>query len=147
MKRAGLYILLVGFVCVYMTMNMGFGVHRCSKDGTSKIMLLTREMPCSCNHHDKEQDNGGRSECCRNSNKQDEPDDRCCETLLCVLDTEQTVAECVQVEAQTPVWTVAPQTTAKDLCIFCQSTTTAFHAAGIVLGPDGGLDSIIPLRL
>jgi len=150
MKRDSFYILLLGVVCVYITMNVGYGMHNCSKDGTSKVMLLTQEKPCSCNHHDKEPDNDDLPECCRNAgqpDEPDEPDDRCCETLIYILDTEQTVADCIQVKVPVAVWAVVPQIINNDLCVLYESTLVAFHVAGIALGPNGGLDSITPLRL
>jgi hypothetical protein len=127
-------------------MNMGFTVHTCFKDNTSSVVFLVDETPCTCTHH-AEQDKENIPECCCKPDIQEEPDDQCCDTFLYVLDTAQSIGDYLEVEAPVAVWTIAPQTTSNHLHILYETTATAFHAATIVRGPDGGLASITPLRL
>lgn len=147
MKKVGSYIFLSALACVYMTMNMGFTLHLCPKDNTSCVVFLVEKTPCTCTHHYRGQDEENIPECCCQTDTQEEPSDLCCDTFLYILDTAQSIVDYLKVEGQMDVLAIAPHITFDNFCILCEAVFTAFHAANIVQGPDGGLASIIPLRL
>jgi len=125
---------------------MGFMVHFCPKENTSCVIFIVEKTPCTCAHHEW-QDDERIPECCCKPQTEDEPDDLCCDTLLFVLDAAQSVVDYLKVEVPMEVLAIAPQITYNSLRIFHETAVTAFHATNIVSGPDGGLASITPLRL
>jgi len=127
------YLFPALLVCAYIATNMGFGVHTCGMDGSSTVKLLTGEALCSHEH------DGGH----------DKHDDRCCHTLVYILDQVQeaisqinTKTNAPEVDLHTPFWT----TSHLSGTLFGAVALT-FDWVDLVRGPDGGTEAIVPLRL
>ena len=124
------YLFAPLLVCMYITGNMGFGLHTCDAEGSSKFLLMAGESPCR--HHQHEED--------------DHHDDRCCHTFMFVLKDAQNSSVYVTIDPP-EVLDIAPLRVSMDIPDLSVFSPPAFHAAGIVRGPDGGMDSVAPLRL
>lgn len=73
-------------LCVYTVSTMGFGIHQCSTDRTTKILLLVGENPCSHTHH-----HNGVCECGHPHHH----DASCCNTKVYVVDAPSTAGHTV----------------------------------------------------
>jgi len=102
------YILFASVVVLYLFSTMGYGVHKCSSEGTADVVLLFGETPCEYLH--SHIDEHGRSythshaTCSHTShtgyshNHSDEESahvhgDECCSTNVYVLTQDQDTAE------------------------------------------------------
>jgi len=141
MKRAG-YLLIPLLVCSYIATTMGIASHTCDAEGTIQFRLLTGASLC---HH---KDMGHREEvddheacgCNRHG-------DHCCHTSVYVLDNARKIVEGVRIDAPEGLDVVILWARSNNIFVLYELTLRAFHAATIVLGPDGGFASITPLRV
>jgi len=125
---------------------MGFEVHTCFKDGSSKVMFLADEISCTCAHHGGNEVDGNLDACCCEPVEQEEFD-LCCYTSVNLLNPEQIAAKNIKVESPAIALAFAMPTTHNNLSILNDTPICTFHAANVVHGPDGGIVSITPLRL
>jgi len=152
MKNAVSYLLFSAFLIIFLTTSVGFGIHVCSKDRTTKPMLLTQKMPCSCHQNEEGVQNDDSDSCCGPSCcgsfcEPDEAGNPCCHTVVYILENEINIVDCMQVEAPTDVLALVIPIISNEYSVPCETAIIAFHTVDIVFGPDGGLDSITPLRL
>ncbi|MCL2502482.1 MAG: hypothetical protein FWE99_05055 [Bacteroidales bacterium] len=128
-------------VCAYVAVTMGFALHVCAAEGSSKLLLMTGESPCHHQHTGDHEEDHDHKDCgC------DEHDDRCCHTLVYILDEAQNVMDYVKINVP-DAWNTISLRASKDIPVLYGSALPVLYTADIVRGPDGGLTSITPLRL
>ena len=132
MKSVVSYLFFPLWVCMYMTATMGFGLHFCDVEGSSKLLLMAGESPCHHNQHENEEE--------------ERHDDRCCHTLVYVLDEAQNCSDYVKLDAPEVV-DIAPLRSFMTIPVLSALSLCAFYVADIVYGPGGGLALVAPLRL
>ena len=148
MKKTGSYLLLPLLLGVYLATNMGFDVHICSKEGSSKVIFLSKRSPCGCPACQLSKSNDQEvPECCRQYSDEKECHERCCQTIFYIIEDAQDCVDAASVEAPTLTLDLYPPIIANELCIPHYPTIAALCTACIVRGPDGGLTSVTPLRL
>lgn len=102
-------ILFLGVAILYVVSTMGFGVHRCTSDGSASVMLLFGNAPCAYAHshgdegyhiHTCDADSAQESSCpghhCDESNCEGESehhDEDCCSTDVYVVTHDQTLTD------------------------------------------------------
>ena len=134
MKKVILSICSAAFICLYLVSNMGFGVCVCERDGTSKVMLLVKEEVCG-----REE---GLDVCCC-----DEPNDRCCQTFVYVVDIAQDINSQIKIDISTVVSELLFHSASTGLYSYGLTPVSARYSSYRVPGPDGGLTAFAPLRL
>ena len=92
-------------MALYIVSTMGYGVHRCTTDGTASLILLFGESPCEFvhSHIDSEgnsythshtpiehEDCSGHGECGHNHHGEGEGHNGCCSTDVYVITEDQT---------------------------------------------------------
>ena len=142
MKKVVLYIFSVLLMCSYMATNMGFGVHTCTMDGTSKVMLPAGEDMCNHEHSNAHEADHEHKEC-----SCDKHDNHCCYTLVYILDKAHHMAYNVKIEVPAVVCDGAFLSTTEEFRTLFDETVVALHAVDIARGPGGGLFAFAPLRL
>lgn len=87
-------ILFVAVIALYVFSTMGYGVHKCTSDGSASLVILFAETLCvhqdvcgdqeGCchHHHSEEEDNAGENGCSSHSRN-------CCSTDVYVLSQDQ----------------------------------------------------------
>lgn len=167
MKKALRNFLFLALAVLYTMSTMGYGVHRCTEDGTASLILLFGETPCEWVHSHIDSDgntythshapgehhhehctgeecsgscNGGNGdECCSNHSS------NCCSTSVYTVSHDQNTTEDFQV--------IAPQPAVVDFLFQSYLEIAAFSdnssACGIApqfqnsLGQQGKMQSVI----
>lgn len=97
-------ILFLSVTILYVVSTMGFGVHRCTSDGSASVMLLFGNAPCayahshgeegyhlhSCDAHSAEDHRCAESEC---GGEEHHHTDDCCTTDIYVVTHDQTLTD------------------------------------------------------
>lgn len=95
MKQIIRNILFLAIIALYVFSTMGYGVHKCTSDGSASLVILFAETPCEhqgvCGH---------QQECCHHHHSEDECDEEaddcnshsnsCCSTDVYILTPDQT---------------------------------------------------------
>lgn len=117
MKSVLRNILFLSLAVLYTMSTMGYGVHRCTVDGTASLILLFGETPCEWVHshvdnegntythahapgeHHHDHCNGGHHECdgCEGHSSD------CCSTSVYTVSPDQNTTEDFQVSVPQPV--------------------------------------------
>ena len=129
MKSVVSYLLAPLLLCAYLAATVGFEVHSCTVEGSSKLRLMTGQSPCQHN------DCGCHTH-----------DDRCCQTSVYVIDDDQNTADYTKIVVLAFVLVIAWHNTFSDIYIPYDTTALDIDAYTIVFGPGGGLSAFAPLR-
>ncbi len=91
MKSIMRNLAFVAVAVMYIVSTMGYGVHRCTADGTASVILLFGETPCEYVH-------SHMNECCGNHGCSQECDaarhsSDCCSTNVYVLTEDQNIGQ------------------------------------------------------
>ena len=91
-------IAFLAVTVLYIVSTMGYGVHRCSVDGTASLILLCGEAPCEFahSHTDSEEQACTHSHECSHSHSHNHCDSHnsdCCSTNVYVLTDDQNISD------------------------------------------------------
>ncbi len=95
MRKILSYLLIAVVGLLYLASTMGYGIHKCNKDGTQNVVLVYGEVSCEALHshldgeghvysHSHEHSNCGCSSSDNNHN------DKCCNTVVYTVTSDQT---------------------------------------------------------
>ena len=141
MKNVISYIFSYMLICTYMVTNLGFGIHSCTNDGSSKVVLLFGEELCHhvaavTNRGDRGQ---GECSCAENHCK------HCCDTRVYVVDDAHYNIDNIHIELQIPTLVSTFLAMPCNLRHYSMADLR-FCAAPIVFGSGGGHSTFGSLR-
>ena len=98
MKNILRNIFLVAVAALYFFSTMGYGVHKCSSEGTASLILLCGGVPCESAHSNTHSDShsdadGHECGCCHKDDCSNSHSKECCSTNVYKVSDDQTVAE------------------------------------------------------
>ena len=100
MKNILRNIFLVAVAALYIFSTMGYGVHKCSSEGTASLILLCGGVPCESAHsgthsdsHSHSDADGHECSCCHNDDSDNSHGNDCCSTNVYKVSHDQTAAE------------------------------------------------------
>lgn len=98
MKNIFRNIFLVAVAALYFFSTMGYGVHKCSSEGTASLILLCGGVPCESAHSDSHSDShsdadGHECGCCHKDECGNSHSKECCSTNVYKVSDDQTAAE------------------------------------------------------
>ena len=101
MKNIVRNILFIAVAALYIFCTMGFGVHKCSSEGTASLILLCGSVPCesvhshesSSLHNHEESECCHKEECCHTDEFGHSHSNDCCSTNVYIVSYDQTASE------------------------------------------------------